>query len=123
MKIAAAVLGFLLSITMLGGPAVADPDLPGQSVIDGSREGVTPKSKCVSGYELRNLKRGTPRAEAERFLDGRGRSDGPLIRAYRSCAYSWRFANVSVSYYKGRVFDVIRIRSKNGTLVIPPRDS
>lgn len=117
--VAAVVLGLLLGVA---GPAAADEfEVPSQWGLNGSRDGVTPRSKCVSGYEFQNLKNGTPRAQAERFLDGPGRSDGRFIRVYRSCAYPWRHAHVSVSYYKGHVFDVIRVRSKNGTLVIPPR--
>jgi hypothetical protein len=93
------------------------------TVPHGSRPGVTPTSKCVSGYEFEHIRNGTPRAEAERFLDGPGRFwDGNKnLAIYRSCAGSWREAQVGVKYVGGRVFWVSGTRIVNGTLIAPPK--
>jgi hypothetical protein len=87
-----------------------------------SRPGVTPTSACVSGWEFNNLHEGTPRAEAERFLDGSGRGDGDSLRIYRSCANDWAHAQVHVRYVRGRVFSVMGMRiGQGGRFDVPPK--
>lgn len=86
-----------------------------------SRPGVTPDSKCVSGYEFNNLPNGTPRADAEAFLDGPGRGWGQSVRIYRSCAGSWASAQVSVRYVDGKVRSVMGVRMDGGRLLLPPQ--
>lgn len=87
-----------------------------------SRPGVTPSSACVSGWEFNNVLEGTPRADAERFLDGPGRGGDPQLRLYRSCANDWAHAQVHVRYVRGRVFSVMGMRiGRGGRFVVPPR--
>lgn len=94
----------------------------GAAPVSASRPGVTPSSKCVSGYEFEQLRAGTPRAEAEAFLDGPGRGDQHTLRHYRSCAGTWRQAQVSVKYLDGRVFSVFDTRiSGGGHFIVPAK--
>lgn len=88
-----------------------------------SRPGVTPSSTCVSGWEFNHLLEGTPRAEAERFLDGPGRGDDRQLRKYRSCANDWARAQVHVKYVRGRVFSVMGLRiGPGGRFDVPPNE-
>ena len=89
-KIAATVLGLLLSVGITHAPAVADPGVP--EVPNGSRPGVKPTSKCVTKSEYYSLNFKMSRAEVERILDGSGhsRSRRPGVntwkaRKYRGC--------------------------------------
>jgi hypothetical protein len=103
------ITSLLLTLALLFGGAVTLAP-----AAQAARPGVTPSSACVSGYEFNNLLEGTPRAEAERFLDGPGRGDGDSLRVYRSCANDWAHAQVHVRYVRGRVFSVMGMRIGDG---------
>lgn len=106
----------VVAVALVAAPAAAEPNVPG------SRPGVTPNSACVSGWEAENLAWGTPRVEAEKFLDGPGRGEDQKLRVYRSCAGPWDHAQVHVRYINGRVAMVMNLRiGRHGTLGVPPR--
>lgn len=87
-----------------------------------SRPGVTPSSACVSGWEFNQLTSGASRAAVEDLLDGPGRATYAGQRAYRSCAGSWRQAQVVVRYAEGRLTLFAGVRLNSGSLSVPSKE-